>query len=139
MSKLKKVSIIELLLIPAKRKFKGNSCLNYRSAGLFNSRNGETPTKVYVMWFNCKKIEEIPKLIKLEIHDLTHYFANNPNVKDIISQVEFFTNLNEELEDLSLWQNPPEKLISFFASKESLKLSKNNVIFISGVPSFLEE
>ena len=139
MSKLKKVSIIELLLIPAKCKFKGNSCSNYRSAGLFNSRNGKTSTKVYVMWFNCKKIEEISKLIKLEIYELTSYFAKNPNVKDMISQVEFFTNLYGELGDLSLWQNPPEKLITFLASKESLKISRENVIFISGVPSFIEE
>lgn len=139
MSKLKKVSIIELLLIPAKSKFRGNSRLNYRSAGLFNSRKGRTSTKVYVMWFNCKKIEEISKLIKLEIYELTSYFSKNPHMRDMISQVEFFTTLYEELEDLSLWKNPPEKLITFLANKESLKISKENVIFISGVPSFIEE
>jgi hypothetical protein len=139
MSKSKKVSITELLLVPAKRNFRGDSCSNYRSAGLFNSRNGKTSTKVYVMRFNCKRIEEIPKLIKLEIHNLASYFANNPEVKDIVSQVEFFINLNEELEDLSLRQNPPEKLMDFLEGKGFFGINKENVIFISGVPPFLEE
>ena len=136
MKEIKHVSFNEIILIPARDKFKENYPRFHCGCSLTGS-NEDSSIIVHVLMFNCSNIVEILALVDSEIEDLKKYIAQNLGVKEIENQIEFFSNLKGEIENPSLHHEPPQELIDYLSHK-GFELDKNNLIFLSGVSSLVE-
>jgi hypothetical protein len=136
MKEIKHVSFNEIILIPARDKFEEDYPLTHY-AGQLNGSNGDSSSTVHVMLFNCSNIIETVALVDLEISNLKDYISKNPEVKEITSQIEFFSNLKGDIENPCLHHDPPKELIDYLSHK-GFELDKNNLIFLSGISSLVE-
>ena len=100
--------------------------------------NGISLNTVHVLLFNCSNIIELVELIDLEIETLRDYSSQNPEVKEIDTQIDFFLRLKEEIKNPSLNHEPPRELIDCLLHKGFHMLDKNNIFFLSGVSSLVE-
>jgi hypothetical protein len=138
MKEIKHVSLSEIVLIPAKEKFEEDYPFSHYVGSIIGS-NGEISTSIQVMIFNCKEANEISSVIDLEIKDTGEYIVKNPEDKELLSsQLDFFSSLKKDIENLSLRHEPSEELINVLSDKGFHELKKENVIFISGVSSLIE-
>jgi hypothetical protein len=139
MKEIKQISFSEMLLIPAKERFKGDFPFSHY-VGSLNGTNGENSSLVYVMIFNCIGIGEIPALVEKEINQLREYLEKHPEEKEIAEhQIEFFSKLKKEIETPALYHDSPEELIYHLTHYRGFcNLNKENLIFLSGVSYLLE-
>jgi hypothetical protein len=137
MKEIKHISLSEIILIPAKEKFEEDYLLSHY-VGSLNGSDGECSTTVHIMLFNCSNIMEIGSIIDSEVKNLEDYLRKNPEVKEISTQIDFFSKLKEDIKNSPLYHDPPEELIDCLSSRGFKMLDKNNLIFLSGVGSLVE-
>jgi hypothetical protein len=96
-------------------------------------------TIVNVMLFNCEEVKDIVSVVDREIKEVNNSLVEYPDKKILLTELEFFSNLKKDIEDLALRHDVPKELINFLSSLGIRGLSKEEVIFLSGISSFVEE
>ncbi len=123
-----------ILLIPAENKFGGSEYPYTHYKGyILGKESEETKFIIHILFFNCLSSEKIPPLVDLEIKTLEKYLSENPYVKEIEHQIEFFLNLKKELSNKKLHHPPTDELIQVISEKYLPEVQKENLIFLCGV------
>lgn len=140
MKEIKQITFSEILLIPSKRKFEGSSHSFYCLKDPINGSDGERlSTSVYVILFNCEEVSEIKPIIEMEIQNIERKIELSEDKKILQFNLDFLLNLKRFILDNSLHHDAPDDLLFIFSKTGAPRLKKENVIFISGVSSLVEE
>jgi hypothetical protein len=139
MKKIESISFVGFILIPAKSKFSGELPYSHYLGDFCNSNEKEVSSVIYVIIFNCERVEEIISLVELEIKKTNEVLVEYPGKKIFLNQLEFFSDLKKNLECPAMKHDAPDELLEILSKTGEIQnLKREGVIYLSGVSSLVE-